>query len=129
MKKSTLTLLIILGISYLSCKKNGTQDPADIFGVWKLTEQYGDIGNGSGKYIKVEEDKYVIFTSSGKMEGDAYPDLVAFKILDSVTMQVSIKNQQQPGMFRYQIVGKTLTLNSTSCIEGCGARFIKRPIK
>lgn len=127
MKKFILPLIMIaLFISYTSCKKNSVSDgPGEVYGKWKLTETLSDPGDGSGKYIKVKEDKYLIMSRTGKMEGDALPDLSAFKILDSLTMEVTSKTYNRTLPYRYKATANTLTLNPP-CFEGCGFRFIRQ---
>ncbi|RZK01005.1 MAG: hypothetical protein EOO43_24960, partial [Flavobacterium sp.] len=90
MKKILLSLFAIACTLYLSCKKtNSTDGPGEVYGKWKLTETYQDPGDGSGKYRKVMGDaKYLTIEKSGKLQGDALPDLSSFKILDSVQMEV-----------------------------------------
>jgi hypothetical protein len=127
MKKILLILLAAASIIYVSCKKTDDSDgPGEVYGKWKLTETMQDPGDGSGKYIKVTGDaKYITLDKSGKFEGDAIPELLTFKILDSVRMEVTGKNQSQPYNYRYKVSAKSLTLNPP-CIEGCGFRFVRQ---
>jgi hypothetical protein len=127
MKKILLILLAAASIIYVSCKKTDDNDgPGEVYGKWKLTETMQDPGDGSGKYIKVTGDaKYITLDKSGKFEGDAIPELLTFKILDSVRMEVTGKNQSQPYNYRYKVSAKSLTLNPP-CIEGCGFRFVRQ---
>lgn len=123
MKKLALLLIITIGIFYASCKKNSENDgPGEVYGKWKLTETLSDPGNGSGKYQTVKDDKYLTMDKTGKMEGDALPELSTFKILDSVRMEVTLKNRNQTLTYRYKATANTLTLNPP-CIEACGLRF------
>ncbi|UKT62682.1 hypothetical protein [Pedobacter mucosus] len=125
MKRITLALIITLSIVYLSCKKTG-DGIGEVYGTWKLTETLADPGDGSGKYMKVKGDsKYLVLNKSGSIEGDAIPDLLTFKIIDSVKMEVTSKNQTRPFTYYYKATAKTLTLNPP-CIEGCGLRFIRK---
>ena len=124
MKKLALLLSIVLITMYVSCKKEN-DGPGEIYGRWKLTETLSDPGDGSGKYIKVKEDKYVAFDASGKILGDALPDLLTFRILDSVRIEVTAKNQKQPLTYWYKVSRTKLTLNPP-CIEGCGLRFERK---
>jgi len=126
--KQILLLLAIVTI-IVSCKKsdNNNDRPGEVYGKWKLTETLYDIGNGQGKYTKVTgEAKYLKVEKSGnqagKFKGDAMPNLLSFKILDSVRMEVYSSNYQMPTIFRYQVSANSLELNPP-CIEGCGYRF------
>lgn len=126
--KQILLLLAIVTI-IVSCKKsdNNNDRPGEVYGKWKLTETLYDIGNGQGKYTKVTgEAKYIKVEKSGnqagKFKGDAMPNLLSFKILDSVRMEVYSSNYQMPTIFRYQVSANSLELNPP-CIEGCGYRF------
>ncbi|MCX2495202.1 hypothetical protein OQX63_17055 [Pedobacter sp. PF22-3] len=126
--KQILLLLAIVTI-IVSCKKsdNNNDRPGEVYGKWKLTETLYDIGNGQGKYTKVTgEAKYLKVEKSGnqagKFKGDAMPNLISFKILDSIRMEVYSSNYQMPTIFRYQVSANSLELNPP-CIEGCGYRF------
>lgn len=69
------------------------QTSGEVYGTWKLTEIWQDPGDGSGKYIKVTgHTKYLTLEQSGKIKGDAIPDLYVFKILDSVRMEITKPN-------------------------------------
>ncbi|MFC4211894.1 hypothetical protein ACFOWA_11915 [Pedobacter lithocola] len=127
MKRIVFSLMAItIFISYTSCKKNGIDDgPGELYGKWKLTETLSDPGDGSGRYIKVKGDKYLVMSRTGKMEGDALPDLSDFKILDSLTMEVTSKTYNRTLQYRYKATANTLTLNPP-CFEGCGFRFIRQ---
>jgi hypothetical protein len=129
MKQILLILAVVTII--VSCKKsdNNNDSPGEVYGKWKLTETLFDIGNGQGKYTKVSgEAKYLKVEKSGnqagKFKGDAMPNLLSFKILDSVRMEVYGKTYQMPIVFRYQVSANSLELNPP-CIEGCGYRFIR----
>jgi len=125
MKKALLLLLVMTGFVYSSCKK--TDDgPGEIYGKWKLTETMNDPGDGSGKYMKVKGDaKYLILANSGQITGDAMPELMTFKIVDSNRLEISTRNYTMPYTYYYKVTTKTLTLNPP-CIEGCGLRFSRQ---
>lgn len=119
-------LFILVGSLYIflgSCKKTA-DGPGEIYGNWKLTETLADIGDGSGKYIKVKENKYLEFFKSGVVTGDAAPDFSRFKIIDSVKIEFSSKSSKQTYIYRYKVSSQSLTLNPP-CFEGCGLRFKK----
>lgn len=125
MKKALLLSIFCLSTLFFGCKKS-TEGSGELYGKWKLTETLNDPGDGSGKYMKVKGDaKYLILNHSGKIEGDATPDLLTFKIVDSVRIEVTSKNYTQPFTYLYKATAKTLTLNPP-CIEGCGLRFIRQ---
>ena len=131
MKKIVLLLLAVVGVIYVSCKKsdNNNDGPGEVYGKWKLTEAMSDIGNGTGKYTKVNgKIKYLTLEKSadkaGNFKGDAFPNLFSFRILDSVKMQVYSNNYQMPLTFYYKVSAKSLELNPP-CIEGCGYRFVR----
>lgn len=124
-KKITLALLIITTFMYISCKK-GQDGPGEIYGRWKLTETLADPGDGSGVYTKVKgAAKYINIDRSGKIEGDAIPEILSYKILDSVQIEVTTKSYDKPLIYQYKVTSNTLTINPP-CIEGCGYRFIKK---
>ena len=124
MKKLQIVLFAALILSFAACKKesNGSKE---IYGTWKLTETWMDPGDGSGVYRKVKEDKYATFNRDGTIKGDAVTDLLSFKILDSVTMEVKSGNQTSPFIYRYKVTSTKLELNPP-CIEGCGLRFVRK---
>jgi len=131
MKKRLLLLLAIACLLYVSCKKsdNNNDGPGEVYGKWKLTETMFDIGNGNGKYTKVNgETKYLTLEKSadkaGKFKGDALPDLFSFRILDSVKMEVYSNTYKMPLTYYYKVSAKSLQLNPP-CIEGCGYRFVR----
>ncbi|MBG6234050.1 hypothetical protein IWX76_000605 [Pedobacter sp. CAN_A7] len=122
--KKLCILLFVFSLVYLSCKKD-EDAPGEIYGKWKLTETMNDPGDGSGKYIKVKGDpKYLTVDRSGKMSGDAVPDLHSLKIIDSVRIEVINSNAKEPLVYRYKVSASSLTLHPP-CIEGCGIRFVR----
>lgn len=122
MKKLWLALFIAFSVSIVSCKK-GDKGTKEIYGTWKLTETWNDPGDGSGKYTKVEGPvKYLTIDTSGNMEGEAIPDAVTYKILDSERLEITSKNYPQPLIYGYKVTFNTLELNPP-CIEGCGLKF------
>jgi hypothetical protein len=131
MKKILLLLLAFASVIDLSCKKsdNNNDRPGEVYGKWKLTETMFDIGNGKGKYTKVNgEIKYLTLEKSadkaGKFKGDALPDLYAFRILDSVKMEVYSNTYKMPIIYQYKVSAKSLQINPP-CFEGCGYRFVR----
>lgn len=123
MKK--LQFVFVIGLTFIlfSCKKeNGGSN--EIYGNWKLNETMYDPGDGSGKYIKVKEAKFATFDREGNIKGNAITDLVGYKILDSVRMEVRSNNHSTPLIYRYKLKSSRLELNPP-CIEGCGLRFIR----
>jgi len=125
MKKLLFALLITTCGTYLSCKK-GHDGPGELYGTWKLTETMFDPGDGSGVYTKVKgAAKYIVIDKSGKVEGDAIPDILSYKILDSVKIEVTTKSYDKPLIYQYKVTSGTLTINPP-CIEGCGYRFIRK---
>lgn len=122
MKKIYLAVLVTLTLSYLSCKKSD-QGSTEIYGTWKLVETWNDPGDGSGKYVKVKgAPKYISIDKSGTIGGDALPDALSYKILDSVQMEITSNNYAKPFVYRYKVSSNTLELNPP-CIEGCGLKF------
>lgn len=122
MKKLWSALFIAFLVIIVSCKKddNGTRE---IYGTWKLTETLNDPGDGSGKYTKINGPvKYLTIDTSGNMQGDAMPDVVKYKILDSERLEITSKNYPQPLIYWYKVTFNTLELNPP-CIEGCGLKF------
>ena len=127
MKKIVLLLLAVVGVIYVSCKKsdNNNDGPGEVYGKWKLIETMQDPGDGSGRYKKVSgQAKYLTLDKSGKFEGDAIPELLSYKILDSVKMEVTNKNYNKTLIYGYKVSAKSLQLNPP-CIEGCGYRFVR----
>ncbi|QDW24197.1 hypothetical protein FFJ24_004925 [Pedobacter sp. KBS0701] len=130
MKKIVLVLFSIACIISVSCKKNNNgsnnDGPGEVYGKWKLTEVMQDPGNGSiGKYQKVSgQPKYLTLEKSGKFEGDAIPELLTYKILDSVQMEVTNKNYNKTLIYGYKVSAKSLQINPP-CFEGCGYRFVR----
>jgi len=127
MKKVLLLLLAIAGLLYVSCKKTDKDNdgPGEVYGKWKLIETMQDPGDGSGRYKKVSgQAKYLTLDKSGKFEGDAIPELLTYKILDSVKMEVTNKNYNKTLIYGYKVSAKSLQLNPP-CIEGCGYRFVR----
>lgn len=125
MKNTLFIILAAMSILYASCKKNN-DGPGEVYGKWKLTETMQDPGDGSGKYIKATgAEKYITLEKSGKFDGDAIPELLTFKILDSVKMEVTSTAQNRPYIYYYKVSASSLTLNPP-CIEGCGFRFVRK---
>jgi len=131
MKKILLLLLAFASVIHVSCKKsdNNNDGSSEVYGKWKLTETMFDIGNGKGKYTKVNgKIKYLTLEKSadkaGKFKGDAFPDLFSFRILDSVKMEVYSNTYKMPIVYQYKVSAKSLQLNPP-CFEGCGYRFVR----
>jgi hypothetical protein len=127
MKKVLLALLITTSGLYLSCKKDkSVPAPGEIYGKWKLTETMTDPGDGSGKYIKeTGEPKYLTFDKAGKIEGNGLrAEVLSYKILDSVKLEITYKDDPKPRIIHYKVNSETLQLNPL-CIEGCGFRFVR----
>lgn len=126
MRKACFTFLMITLVVLASCKKDRKDGPGEIYGTWKLTETMADPGDGSGKYRPVTgEAKYITLEASGKISGEAVPDALTFKVLDSTRLELSLKGNTQPVVFWYKVTSSKLTLNPP-CIEGCGLRFIRQ---
>ncbi|GGI25450.1 hypothetical protein [Pedobacter mendelii] len=122
MKKLIFALLLTTII--LSCKKN-TESSNEIYGKWKLTETLFDIGSGQGKYTKVTgPDKFIIFDKSGEIQGDAMPDFIRFRLIDSVKIELFSNAYVMPITHRFKVSGNNLTINPP-CIEACGLRFTR----
>lgn len=122
MKTLWSALVIAFLVIIVSCKKddNGTRE---IYGTWKLTETLNDPGDGSGIYTKVNGPvKYLTIDTSGNIQGDAMPDVVKYKVLDSERLEITSKNYPQPLIYWYKVTFNTLELNPP-CIEGCGLKF------
>ena len=125
MKRLLLLLSIAISIIYISCDKDDNQGPVELYGKWKLLETLADPGDGSGKYIKTTKDLYVTFDRSGKLEGDALPEAVSFKVLDSVSIKINSRERNHSITYGYKIEGSSLWLYPP-CIEGCGLHFIRK---
>ncbi|WP_316828890.1 hypothetical protein [Pedobacter miscanthi] len=131
MKKTSLFLLAVIVLLYVSCKKTNKDNngPVEVYGRWKLTETRFDIGSGNTPYQKVSgQAKYLTLEKSadkaGKFKGDAIPDIFAFRILDSIRMEVFSNTYKMPSTYYYKVSANTLELNPP-CIEGCGYRFVR----
>ena len=124
--KNLFVLLFVFSLVYLGCKKE-EEGPGEIYGTWMLSESMVDIGNGQGKYKKVEGDlRYVTLDQSGKISGNAFKDVERFIVLDSTRIVMFTENSVEPMEYGYSVSAKTLTLNYTNCTEGCGLRFIRK---
>lgn len=122
MKKLLLALLIAFTATFVSCEKS-ENGPVEIYGTWKLTQTLFDPGDGSGEYTKVKgAAKYLTIDTSGNVEGEALPEVVKYKILDSERLEITTENYPQPLIYRYKVTSSTLEINPP-CIEGCGYRF------
>ena len=126
MKKVCFTLLMITLVILVSCRKDRKDGPGEIYGTWKLTETMSDPGDGSGKYQPVKGDaKYITIEASGTITGEAIPDALTFKVLDSMRLELNLKGNTRPAVFWYNVTSNRLTLKPP-CIEGCGWRFIRQ---
>jgi hypothetical protein len=122
MRKLALILLAITTFFYIACKKESSKE-STIYGKWKLTETLADPGDGSGKYMPVKgAAKYVVLEESGKISGEAFPEAISFKIVDSIRLEITFKDRKEPASFRYKVSGSILEINPP-CIEQCGLRF------
>lgn len=116
-------LIAFIGV-LVSCDKND-QSPENLYGKWKLTEQLADPGNGSGTWQKVTgKAKYVNFDKEGALTGEALPEFIKFKIIDTVRIQFAQKGTADSIIYYYKIKGDDLILNPP-CIEACGIKFVK----
>ncbi len=122
MKNFLLTIAVLCTILLNSCKKDD-QTEGEIFGKWLLTEQLADPGDGSGRYQKVQgPPKTATFNPTGEITGEVFAAPSQFKILDSVRVEITTKNFNQPLIYRYKVTAKELVLNPP-CFEGCGSKF------
>lgn len=121
MNKLWLLYFITFTTILISCKK-GDNGSTEIYGTWKLTETWNDPGDGSGKYIKVKgKPRYIVIDTAGKLEGDAMPGMVGYKIQDTERIQI-LGPEYALTVYQYKLTGNTLELNPP-CIEGCGLKF------
>lgn len=122
MKKLALILLAITTFLYIACKKESSQE-SKIYGKWKMIETLADPGDGSGKYMPVKgAAKYVLLEESGKISGEAFPEAISFRIVDSIRMEITFKDRKEPASYWYKLSGNILNINPP-CIEACGIRF------
>lgn len=113
---------MITFITLLSSCKKEDKGSTEIYGTWKLTEVWDDPGNGSGKYTKVKgKPRYIVIDTAGKLEGDAMPGIVGYKILDKERMEI-LSPVYTLTVYQYKLTGNNLELNPP-CDEGCGLKF------
>ncbi|RZK82663.1 MAG: hypothetical protein EOO92_00905 [Pedobacter sp.] len=122
MKKLAFGLIAMIVCVSFSCKKDNVGNQ-EIYGKWRYDAFLADPGDGSGRYRPVEgKIRYLIFKKSGNVEGDAFSEVVSYKILDGNRLEISSKNSPTPTMFFYKVSAKELYL-SPQCYEPCGNRF------
>ncbi|MBS7566288.1 hypothetical protein KHS38_17910 [Mucilaginibacter sp. Bleaf8] len=125
MMKKQLLFLILLSIIYTACTQHTTKAiKLGIQGNWKLTATLADIGDGKGTWTKSTGSDYAKFNTDGTITGTALTDAIHYKVIDSAHMELTIKHNAEPVIYRYQLNANTLTLQPP-CREACGIRFIR----
>ncbi len=103
--------------------------PNSLVARWTLTQIQG-AGNGAPGVWRVADPQgqWMELTQNGMVSGTAFPSATGYRLVDSVTVELTDASQQGGRrLFNYQIdtVARTLRLyikplNGVLCIEGCG---------
>jgi len=121
-------ILLTISSSFSSCKKDPGTERGTLPGIWKLTEVWSGIGNGTGNWGKVPESPEVKLTinQNGSVSGDIFTEVESFTVVDSTHLQVQLKgtHTEQIITFVYALAGNTLEIEGV-CFEGCRYRFVK----
>lgn len=124
MKKLLFLLSMAVAILCISCEKN-IEGPGEVYGKWKLFETLNDPGDGSGKYVRVKGNQYLVLKKSGNAEGEAMPGVTSFRIIDSLKMEINAGDSNMILIYGYKVSDKHLWIYPP-CIEGCGLHFIRQ---
>lgn len=135
MKKLLLTLFIL---GAFSCSSSENDVPLELIGTWSLQEVNNDPGDGSGTFLKVKSDKFLIFkknlevTSNGSIcENSANADSPSkgtYHISqDSEDSGVITSGacEHLSSQITFKLKGTTLYVYYP-CIEACVAKYVKK---
>lgn len=135
MKRCSLIFAVIFTVLFCSCKKSDeiSTDPLELVGQWKLTEVYADIGDGTGKFRKIEGKKILEFTKEGQVKS-TNGDLCSINSYSSANESSNFEIKEMYGGLNkivlekcetemsFEIKADELTLYY-NCFEGCGEKF------
>lgn len=118
-------LFFLITVLHISCKKEITEGPGEVYGNWILTAKQFDSHDGSGgEILRVVSNLTIKFTESGIIEGTAYPHFKSFKIIDENKMEIYFDyTTSKPAVYFYRVTDKSLSLGNQVCVEGCYQRF------
>ncbi len=128
MPKYFSTLLAIL--LFASCKKTDTINGSGILGNWKLIEVLADPGDLSGKFMKVQSNKKIIFTSDSSFtctgnicDMSIEANVSSRGVFRQLDKKVIPENCSNVNLI-YTLDGNTLLI-SYPCIEPCISKYVR----
>jgi hypothetical protein len=115
-------------------------DIPELAGTWILIEQYSDLGDGSGEFVKVKSKKSLEFLENGRFKANGKlctldtssgPTTYGKFVISDSLNQYSPENYLVPEGCEYEnlkvyyhLDGPNLIL-SYPCIEGCAQKFAR----
>lgn len=131
MKKGLSITTLILPILLICCSKSSeTANPNNsaLIGKWILVGALADPGDGSGKWIPVNNsNSYLQFNADNSIKSNTYSEfggLIKYETKNDSLVSFIYANGNIVSLF-YEINKDSLTL-SGGCIEACGSKFIRQ---
>lgn len=131
MKPSVFYLLILCTFALLTgCEKEAAKPTNELIGTWRLSEVYGDPGDGSGTFEAVQSNKRLTFLEDSTLIVNG--NLCGFSLeADTTTMTTYDPTNRLidtdcnfPFSLSYEQTDEGLVL-SYPCIESCLERYVK----
>lgn len=118
MKPLRIFAFLILILFNFACSEEETE--TSFTGKWYLTEYLADPGDGSGKWTKAQDKRYMILNADGTISGNAFAVNSTYRIIDE--KQVEFTSGNNIRIYFYKFGPGSLELMG-GCIEACGSRY------
>lgn len=142
MKNFTIILLALFFINCTSDDSRPNGEGEELLGKWKLIEQYGDPGDGSGTFQPINSDRTIEFFSDGTVSINGVLCFMSSEVADEETGVFKITSSNEADTtYDGEIIPNTCSSHSAKvyfdlslsgnlilwyqCIEACGQKFTK----
>lgn len=130
----SLRLILLITLLHYSCDRLGVRVENDgLVGKWRLVEELGDPGDGSGVFRKVNKgaERILEFRKDGtfrETKGPVYSSINTYdryELLDDNKIQLtSLQNPDMPAtIWTYKNLTPTSVTIGFQCIEPCMGKF------
>lgn len=140
--KNCALLLVLLFLFNCTSDDNSPKGDVELFGKWKLIEQYTDPGDGSGDFSSISSNRTVEFFSNGTIVANGILCYMSsevgennsgtFKLISSNETDTNHDGEILPNDCEFSETKIYFDINSNNklvlwyqCIEGCGQKFEK----
>ena len=136
--KCSVYLFVII-LTLISCGKAESSDTQrEIFGTWKLSHVLSDIGNGEGKWEKVDDGYEYSFSSDNTFTSNRFKNCSTGNYtleIDELSLDFDFESTSgENELFAKGILVEKITFDSDDliinptyifCVEACGWKFKK----